>query len=108
MSITTKRDIHKKYTVGGYSGSRFAKTDTLEEAKKAGEAIARKEAWRGKWNVMFIPVSIIKRDATGSHFYTGTGWTMYVPVRGTGVNADKIIATIKARHGVAPFVWTRR
>jgi len=50
MAISTKRGVHKKYTVQGFSGSRFAKTDTLAEAKRAGLEIAKKEAYRGKWN----------------------------------------------------------
>ena len=108
MAISTRSDIHKKYTVGGYSGSRFAKTDTLKEAKRAGLVIAKKEAYRGKWNVMYIPVSISKQDAPDSIFYKPTGWVMYVPVRGSGVRVDRIIAEIKKRHGVKPFVWTRR
>ena len=108
MAISTRRDVHKKYTVGGYSGSRFAKTDTLAEAKRAGEMIAKKEMWRGKWNVMYIPVAISKQDALGSMYYRPTGWVMYVPVRGTGVSADHIVAEIKRRHGVAPLKWTRR
>ncbi len=101
------RNIHKKYVVGGNPGS-AAKTDTLVEAKRAGEVIAKKELWRGKWNLMFISVSIDVQDAPGSIFYKNTGWRMYVPVRGTGIRAEKIIAEIKRRHGVAPMKWTRR
>ncbi|KKN59651.1 hypothetical protein LCGC14_0539780 [marine sediment metagenome] len=108
MAISTRKDVHKKYVVGGYGGSRFAKTDTLAEAKQAGAAIARKEAWRGKWNAMFIPVSIDRQVEPGSIFYKSTGWTMYIPVRGSGATADRITAEIKRRHGVAPFKWTRK
>ena len=108
MSITTKRDIHKKYTVQGFSGSRFAKTDTLAEAKKAGMAIAKKEAYRGKWNASIMPISISKQDAPGSIFYKSTGIVMYVPVAGTGKRVSSIEAEIKRRYRVAPFVWTRR
>lgn len=108
MAISTKRDVHKKYTVGGISGSRFAKTDTLDEAKRAGLSIAKKEAWRGKWNVLFLSISISKQDSPGSIFYRPTGLRMYVPVRGSGKSADYILAEIKRRHGVKPFVWTRR
>ncbi len=100
------RSVHKKYTVNG--GNYFAKTDTLEEAKRAGEVIAKKELWRGKWNLMFLSVDIQKQDAPGSIFYKPTGWRMYVPVRGSGASAAKIIAEIKRRHGVAPMKWTRR
>ena len=108
MSVTTKRDVHKKYTVQGFSGSRFAKTDTLAEAKKAGLAIAHKEAYRGKWNNSIMPISIGVQDAPGSIFYKQTGWVMYVPVSGTGKRATAIIAEIKRRYGVPSFVWTRR
>lgn len=108
MPISTKRDIHKKYTVSGSGGVRFAKTDTLAEAKRAGYQIADKEAWKGKWNLMYITLSITRQEAPGSVFYKQTGWKMYVPVRGSGASADKIVAEIKRRHGVKPFVWTRR
>lgn len=108
MAISTKRDIHKKYTVQGFSGSRFAKTDTLAEAKRAGLAIARKEAYRGRWNLSIMPITIHKQGSPGSIFYKKTGWVMYVPVVGTGRRATSIEAEIKRRHGVSPFVWTRR
>lgn len=108
MPISTKRDVHKKYIVQGFSGSRFAKTDTLAEAKRAGLAIAKKEAYRGKWNSSIMPVSIGKQDAPGSIFYKATGWVMYVAVAGTGRRASSIEAEIQRRHGVKPFVWTRR
>lgn len=108
MAITTKRNIHKKYTVQGFSGSRFAKTDTLSEAKRAGLAIAKKEAYRGRWNSSIMPVTISMQDAPGSVYYKQTGWVMYVPVSGTGKRASSIVAEIKKRYGVAPFVWTRR
>ncbi len=108
MAISTKRDVHKKYTVQGFSGSRFAKTDTLAEAKRAGSAIAKKEAYRGKWNVSIMAISISKQDAPGSIFYKPTGWIMYIPVAGTGRRVSAIEAEIKRRHGVIPFVWTRR
>lgn len=108
MAISTKRDIHKKYTVQGFSGSRFAKTDTLAEAKKAGLAIAKKEAYRGRWNNSIMPVTISQQDAPNSVYYRSTGWVMYVPVAGTGKRASSIEAEIKKRYGVAPFVWTRR
>jgi len=108
MSISTKRDTHKKYTVQGFSGSRFAKTDTLAEAKRAGLAIAKKEAYRGKWNSSIMPVSISKQDAPDSSFYKSTGWVMYVPVTVTGKPLAAIEYEIKRRYGVKPFVWTRR
>jgi len=108
VAISTRRDVHKKYTVGGVSGSRFAKTDTLAEAKRAGLAIAKKEAYRGKWNISILSIDIQKQDAPGSIFYRFTGWRMYVPVRGTGKRADAIAAEIKRRYGVAPFQWTRK
>ena len=108
MAISTRRDVHKKYSVSAGGGSRFAKTDTLAEAKRAGTAIAKKEAWRGKWNAMYLALSIGKRVDSDSIFYKGTGWVMYVPVRGSGASTERIIAEIKRRHGVKPFVWTRR
>ena len=108
MAITTKRDVHKKYTVGGGSGSRFAKTDTLAEAKGAGLVIAKKEAYRGKWNNSIMPITIVKQSAPGSAYYKPTGWVMYVPVAGTGRRSSSIEAEIKRRYGVAPFVWARR
>ena len=108
MAITTKRGVHKKYTVQGFSGSRFAKTDTLAEAKRAGLAIAKKEAYRGKWNLSIMPITIYKQDGPGSIRYIPAGWVMYIPVAGTGKRASAIEAEIKRRYGVAPFVWTRR
>lgn len=109
MILYNKRNIHKKYSVSsGSAGNYWAATDTLEEAKKAGAVIAKKEAWRGKWNLLFITISIDKQGAPGSIFYKGTGWNMYVPVRGSGKRADYILAAIRERHGAAPFVWTRR
>ena len=98
------RSIHKKYTVGSTAGL-SAKTDTLAEAKKAGEAIARKEAWRGKWNVAYIAVSIRKADGPAS--YGKPVLTMYVPVRGSGMTADAILAMLKKREGVTPFKWKK-
>ena len=108
MAITTKRDIHKKYTVQGFSGSRFAKTDTLAEAKRAGLAIAKKEAYRGKWNNSIMPITVSIQDAPNSIYYKSTGWVMYVPVAGTGKPMAAIEYEIKKRYGVKPFVWTRR
>ena len=99
-------NTHKKYTVGSSAG-RTAKADTLAEAKRAGETIAKKEAWSGKWNVMYIPVSIRKQDAPGSMYYSKPLLTMFVPGRGSGVSRDKIIAEIKRREGVAPFKWAK-
>ncbi len=99
-------DPKKKYSVGGYSGSRHMFASTLAEAKRKGGRIARKETWRGKWNVTYMPISIL--ISTGIGFYKPTGWKMYVPVRGTGAHADTIIAEIKRRHGVAPFKWTKK
>lgn len=107
MAISTKRDVHKKYTVGGH-GARFAKTDTLSEAKMAGAEIARKEAWRGKWNLLYITIGIDKQDAPGSIFYKPTGWVMYVPVRGSGRRAEYIIEEIKRRERVEPMRWVKR
>ena len=104
MSITTERDVHKKYTVKGVASSLFAKTDTLAEAKRAGLSIARKEAYKGNWNISILPITIVKQDARGSIYYNSTGWVMYVPVAGTGKRASSIEAAIKRRYGVAPFV----
>lgn len=107
MSVSHKKGDYKKYFVGGGAMHHFAFTDTLAEAKREGAIIAKKEAWRGKWNVMFVSVNISEQDAPHSPYYRGTGWVMYVPVRGSGASADRILAEIKRRHGVAPFVWTR-
>lgn len=107
MAISTRRDVHKKYTVSSV-GSRFAKTDTLAEAKQAGKDIARKEAGRGRWNVMYLTLTITKQSFPGSAFYKLTGWEMYIPVRGTGRTYDSIVAEIKRRHGVAPLTWRKR
>ena len=101
------RNVHKKYEVGAGSGSSAAKTDTLTEAKQAGVVIAKKEAWRGKWNLLFLSIGIYKQDAPGSIFYKPTGWNMYVPVRGSGKSANYIVSAIKSRAGVAPFKWTK-
>ncbi len=108
MAISTKRDVHKKYTVSAGGGTRLAKTDTLEEAKRAGVAIAKKEAWRGKWNVMYLALSITKQVDSDSIHYRSTGWTMFIPVRGSGASADHIIAEIRRREGAAPFKWVKR
>jgi len=98
----------KRFSVGGYSGSRHAYTDTLAEAKSAGERIAKKEEWRGKWNVMYIPVHIFERSGgKDSMYYKPTSWVMFVPVRGSGVRADKILETMQKREGVGPMVWKR-
>lgn len=111
MAIITPRhsnygSVHKKYMVG-YSAGLTAKADTLAEARRAGEAIAKRAAWRGKWNAMYIGVSIHKQDAPGSIYYGKPLLTMYVPVRGSGAKAERIVAEIKRRTGVAPFKWTK-
>ncbi len=108
MAISTKKGAYKKYSVSSGSGSRFAFTDTLEEAKRAGTAIAKKEAWRGKWNLLFLNLGISKQDAPGSMYYRPTGWRMFIPVRGTGKSADYILAELRRREGVAPFKWVKR
>lgn len=108
MFTSIKPGSRKKYSVGGYSGSRHAYADTLAEAKKAGEAIAKKEAGRGMWNVLYIPVSIRKADSGPPYFSYGKPvMTMFVPVRGTGKRQEGIIAEIKRREGVAPFKWKK-
>lgn len=100
---------HDKYSVSASSpGNYWGWASTLVGAKRIGAAIAKKEAYRGGWNVMFLAVGITKRDAPNSIFYKGTGWHMYIPVRGSGKRIDYIVAEIKRRHGVAPFKWTRR
>ena len=109
MAISTKRDVEKKFTVTASGLSRFAKTDTLAEAKRAGLAIAKKEAWRGKWNLLFIALTIAQRRGDpGSAWYNPTGWIMYVPVRGSGASAERILSEIHRRHKVPPFKWTRK
>lgn len=108
MAISTKKGAYKKYSVSAGGGSRFAYTDTLDEAKRAGAAIAKKEAWRGKWNLMWLTLGISKQDAQGSIFYKPTGWKMFIPVRGTGKSADYILAELKRREGVVPFRWVKR
>ena len=101
------RNIHKKYTVSTGIGSRAAKADTLAEAKKAGEQVALREGYRGKWNLMYITLDI--HVDSGNHFYyKQTGWKMYVPVRGSGKRQEAIEAEIKRAHGVKPFVWTKK
>lgn len=103
----SKLGIRKKYMVGG-QGRQHAYADTLAEAKLAGEQVAKREAWRGSWNVLFITVPILKADAPESTRYISTGWRMYVPVRGSGALARHIVSEIKRRHGVAPMVWTQK
>ena len=100
------REVHKKYTVGG--GHHAAKADTLEEAKKAGEKIAKMEAYRGRWNYSVMSLEISVQRSLGSIFYSPTGWKMYVPIAGTGRRFSVIEAEIKKRHGVDPMRWTRR
>ena len=100
------RNIHKKYSVGG-GATRMAKADTLAEAKRAGLVIAKRELWRGKWNLLWVSVEI--HTDSGNHVhYNSTGWKMYVPVRGSGKSADYILAELKRRHGVKPLVWTKK
>lgn len=108
MSVSTNARNKKKYSVGGYGGSRFAYADTLAEAKRAGAAIAKKESYRGKWNVSYIPVSIRQADTKPPYFSYGKPlMTMFVPVRGTGAKAERIEETIRRREGVKPFVWKK-
>ncbi len=111
MAIITSRNanyrnIHKKYTVGG-GGAGSAKADTLAEAKRAWESIAKREAWRGKWNVAYIAISVRKQDTSGSMFYGKPLLTMFVPVRGSGMTADRILDMMKRREGTAPFKWIK-
>ena len=102
-----RRATPKKYMVGG-SGRLYAYADSLESAKKAGEAIAKQEHMRGSWNICFITIPILVADnVLGSSVYRHTGWRMYVPVRGTGMKYKDIVARIKNRHNVRPMVWTK-
>lgn len=102
-----RRAAPKKYMIGG-SGRQYAYADTLEEAKKAGSVIAKHEHMRGSWNVCFITIPILVADnAIGSSVYRHTGWRMYVPVRGTGMQYKDIVDRIRKRHSVAPMVWTK-
>ena len=96
----------QRYSVGGYGGSRHGYAPTLGAAKKVGALIAKKEAWKGKWNVSYIPISIYESD--GPAFYRYTGWTMFVPVRGSGMRWDQIEQSIRQREGAAPFVWVHK
>ena len=106
-SASLRRAIPKKYMVGG-SGRLYAYADSLDGAKKAGEAIAKREHMRGSWNICFITIPILVADnAPGSSVYRHTGWRMYVPVRGTGMHYKDIVARIRKRHNVAPMVWTK-
>jgi len=113
MTIAFARRAHlrgatpKKYMVGG-SGNLYAYAGSLEDAKKAGEAIAKHEHMRGSWNICFITIPILVADnAIGSSVYRHTGWRMYVPVRGTGMKYKDIVARIGKRHNVSPMVWTK-
>lgn len=55
---------------------------------------------------MYIQIGVYKEVSPG---YIGRPiLKMYVPVRGSGVRADRIIDEIKKRHGVKPFVWTKK
>ncbi len=108
MGISTKRGDFKKYSVGTVSGSGFAFTDTLTEAKLAGKRIAAKQAWRGRFNLAFLTLSISKQSYPGSAFYKGTGWQMYIPVRGSGMSAEAIIRDIKNTKKANPMTWVRK
>lgn len=112
MIVYDKRVPHDspvaKYSVGGSAASHFAHASTLAEAKTAGLSVAKKEAWRGKWSVMYIAITIQKQDAPGSMFYKRTGWEMFVPVRGTGLTGKYILDVIKRREKVAPMKWVKR
>lgn len=112
MIIYNKRVPHDspvaKYSVGGGAVSHFAHASTLAEAKAAGASIAKKEAWRGKWNLLYLTLTIQKQDAPGSMFYKRTGWEMFVPVRGTGRRAEDILDTIRRREKAAPMKWVKR
>lgn len=97
----------KKYLIGG-QGNLHAYADTLAKAKQVGKTIADREHLRGKWNVAFITIPILEADnAIGSSVYRHTGWRMYVPVRGTGMRYNDIVARIRNRHNVDPMVWTK-
>lgn len=74
---------------------------TLKEAKVLGEKVAHQSAWKRKWNSMYEFVTIRKQV-----FYMGfvTYMSMTVPVRGSGVHYDRIIARIK-KDGYTPFKW---
>ncbi len=85
---------------GGYYGY----ADTLTQAKALGLLIAKKNAWKGKWNMGVGLVHINKANGLG--YYVSTGWDMAVPLRGTGRKADDILAEIRRRYG-SPFKWFR-
>lgn len=95
----------KRYTVGAPAG-RWGYAPTLAKAKTLGRKLAKLEAWKGKWNVMYICLSISRAESIG--YYSKPILNMYIPVRGSGVRAERILAEIKRRHGVKPFVWTRK
>ncbi len=89
----------KYYVEGGHR--RGVSCRTLEEAKRKGEEIAKKLAWKGKWNSSRIYVIIYRRDDFGhlDHILK-----MPVPVRGTGRRADDILKSME-KMGDTPFKW---
>jgi len=108
MAISTKKGDYKKYSVGGSPLRSFAYADTIEEAKEAGMKIAKKEAWRGKYNILYDPMKIYKRRFATGPFYDPTEWLIIVPLRGTGRKSEDIIAEIKRRFGTEPLKWVKR
>jgi len=103
----------KAYSVGSAAGKQ-GYASTLAEAKVLGAKIAKQEAWKGKWKVLYLIIAIHtlckfpERRHTDLGFYRPTGWVMFVPVRGTGKSATYIVDAIKRQKGVAPFRWVKR
>jgi hypothetical protein len=97
---------HDKYSISsGSPGNYWGWAHNLTDAKLVGTRIAKKEMWRGKWNVMWLCVEI---HVGGPAYYKSTGWKMYVPVSGSGKRSTYILDELKRRHGVKPFVWTKK
>ena len=94
----------QKYSISASAG-RYGWAETLAGAKKVGMKIAKLEAYKGKWNMSYISVTIY---VGGGSYYKTTGWHMYVPVAGSGRRLASTIDEIKRRHGVAPFKWTKK
>lgn len=77
--------------------------DTLEEAKRIGENLARQNSWKNKWNCLWANVSIYKTLSPG---YVKLYLFMPVPVRGTGTRYETILETMKKRE-MTPYQWRK-
>jgi len=67
---------------------------SLAAAKEYAVSLAKKMAWKGKWNVMWNTVGIYYKAASG---YSIQMYSVPYPVRGSGARAEEILETMKKR-----------